>query len=136
MLSSPASRSVRPFPTLSPPLPRLPIPSNPALLRPPLPRDCRLPSSLLCSNLRFPDASDALSPYLPCAIRYPLSAMRAVSSSNNSPRPNRAYTFKLIFSTQLANSPLLPPSQYRIIWHIRPCFFTRPCFFRGPSDHL
>ena len=72
MLSSPASRSVRPFPALSPPLPRLPILSNPALLRPPLPRDCRLPSSLLFSGLRFPDASDALSPYPPCAIRYRL----------------------------------------------------------------
>ena len=55
------------------------------LLRPPLPRDCRLPSALLCSDLRFPEiASDALSPY-------PLSAMRAVSSSNTSPRPNLAY---------------------------------------------
>ena len=68
MLSSTTSRSVRPFPALSPPLPKLPIPSNPALLRPSLPRDCRLPSSLSCSDLRLPDASDVLSPYPPCAI--------------------------------------------------------------------
>ena len=71
MLSSPTSRSARPFPALSPPLPRLPIPSNPALLRLPLPRDCRLPSTLLCSDLRFPEiASDALGPYPLCELSH------------------------------------------------------------------
>ena len=59
-----SSRSLRPFPALSPPLPRLPIPSNPALLRPPLPRDCRLPPTLPSSDLRSPKiASVALGLY-------------------------------------------------------------------------
>lgn len=58
------------IPALSSPLPRLPIPSNPALLRPPLSQDCWLLLTPSCTDLRFPKiAPDALRSELPhCRI--------------------------------------------------------------------
>lgn len=67
--SSPAARSARSFLLLccaqASTSTRLPIPSNPALLRPLLGRDCQPHPSLLCSDLRLPEiASDSLNLYL------------------------------------------------------------------------
>ena len=77
-----------------------------SLLKPPLFRCCRLPLTLFCSDLRFPEIADYLQP---CStqtsaspslcrmshafIHNPLSAMQAVSSSNISLWPNQAYMY-------------------------------------------
>lgn len=67
--SFPAARSSRSFLLLccakASTSTRLPIPSNPALLRPLLRLDCQPHPSMLCSDLRLPEiTSDSLSLYL------------------------------------------------------------------------
>ena len=87
----------------------------PALLSPPLPRDFQPLPTLLCSGLRFPEIANYLhlcsaqarvpeiaNNHYPCSAQASASprlvpwvfirrCMRAVSSSNTSPRINRAY---------------------------------------------